>query len=132
VTYEATSVTRRVLLVDDVMLNRKLAIAFLSKMGWDAMEVDGGLAALDWLRTQPPVDLVLLDISMPDLSGEEVCKQLRADPTFANLKIVAYTAHAGADDIDRFLANGFDAALIKPISSQRLKDIVGALFPTAA
>jgi CheY-like chemotaxis protein len=131
-TNEATSVTRRVLLVDDVMLNRKLAYAFLSKMGWEAMEVDGGLLALDWLRAHPPVDLVLLDISMPDLSGEEVCRQLRADPAFSDLKIVAYTAHAGQDDIERFLANGFDAALIKPISSQRLKDLVGALFPAAA
>jgi CheY-like chemotaxis protein len=131
-TKEATSVTRRVLLVDDVMLNRKLANAFLSKMGWETMEVDGGVVALEWLRAHPPVDLVLLDISMPDLGGEEVCKQLRADPKFAGLKVIAYTAHAGQEDIDRFLANGFDAALIKPISSQRLRDTVAALFPTAA
>jgi CheY-like chemotaxis protein len=128
-TNEGTSVTRRVLLVDDVMLNRKLANAFMSKMGWETLEVDGGMVALEWLRNNPPVDLVLLDISMPDLSGEEVCKQLRADPAFANLKIIAYTAHAGQDDIERFLSNGFDATLIKPISSQRLKDTVGALFP---
>jgi CheY-like chemotaxis protein len=125
-------VNRRVLLVDDVMLNRKLAIAFMSRMGWETLEVDGGLVALQWLRTHPPVDLVLLDISMPDLSGEEVCKQLRADPAFADLKIVAYTAHAGPDDIERFLANGFDAALIKPITSQRLKDVVAGLFHSAA
>ena len=123
--------TRRVLLVDDVQLNRKLANAFMSKMGWETMEVDGGLLALDWLRTHPPVDLILLDISMPDLGGEEVCKQLRADPNFSHLKIIVYTAHAGHDDIQRFLANGFDATLIKPISSQRLKDVVGTLFPAA-
>jgi CheY-like chemotaxis protein len=126
------SVTRQVLVVDDVMLNRKLAIAFMSKMGWVTPEADGGLVAIEWLRTHPPVDLVLLDISMPDLGGEEVCKRLRADPAFSGLKIIAYTAHAGPDDIERFLANGFDAALIKPISSQRLKDVVAALFPTAA
>jgi CheY-like chemotaxis protein len=130
-TTEAKSVTRRVLVVDDVMLNRKLAIALMSKMGWETPDVDGGLVAIEWLRTHPPVDLVLLDISMPDLSGEEVCKQLRADPAFSGLKMIAYTAHAGSDDIERFLANGFDATLIKPISSQRLKDVVAALFPTA-
>lgn len=124
--------TRRVLLVDDVQLNRKLANAFMSKMGWETMEVDGGLLALEWLRTNPPVDLILLDISMPDLGGEEVCQQLRADPNFSHLKIIAYTAHAGHDDIQRFLANGFDATLIKPISSQRLKDVVGALFPAVS
>lgn len=123
---------RRVLVVDDVMLNRKLAIAYLSKMGWETTEADGGLVAIEWLRTHPPVDMMFLDISMPDLGGEEVCKQLRADPAFSGLKIVAYTAHAGPDDIERFLANGFDAALIKPISSQRLKDVVATLFPIAA
>jgi two-component system chemotaxis response regulator CheY len=125
-------VSRRVLLVDDVMLNRRLGIALMSKMGWETLEVDGGLAALEWLRTHPPVDLVLLDISMPDMSGEEVCKRLRADPAYAALKIIAYTAHAGPHDVERFLANGFDAALIKPISSLRLKNVVDGLFPADA
>ena len=127
-TQQTMSTKQRVLIVDDVLLNRKLASAFLSKMGWEVLEVDGGLAAVEWLRVHPPVDLLMLDISMPDLCGEQVCKQLRADPAFAGLKIIAYTAHAGPDDIERFLANGFDAALIKPISSQRLKDVVASLF----
>ena len=124
-----TNLIKRVLVVDDVMLNRKLAMVFLAKMGWEALDVDGGTAALEWLGSHPPVDLVLLDISMPDLSGEEVCRYLRADPRFGKLKIVAYTAHAGHDDSERFLANGFDAVLIKPISMQRLKDVVAELLP---
>jgi CheY-like chemotaxis protein len=119
---------RRVLVVDDVMLNRKLANAFLSRMGWQVFEVDGGLPALDWLGKHPAVDLVLLDISMPDLDGESVCKQLRANPAFADLKIMAYTAHACADDSQRFLANGFDAVLIKPVSGQVMKDVISNLM----
>ena len=126
---EITSGSKRVLVVDDVMLNRKLAIVFFSKMGWETLEVDGGNAAINWLGSHPPVDLVLLDISMPDLSGEEVCRQLRANPDFASLMIIAYTAHAGQSDVERFLLNGFDAVLIKPISIQRLKDVVVELFP---
>lgn len=121
---ETVNASHRVLVVDDVMLNRKLAIAFLSRMGWQTFETDGGLAALDWLASHPPVDVLLLDISMPDLCGESVCQQLRANPAFDSLKIVAYTAHAGSDDTQRFLANGFNAVLIKPISSQRLKDVL--------
>jgi CheY-like chemotaxis protein len=121
---ESANASRRVLVVDDVMLNRKLAIAFLSRMGWQTFESDGGLAALDWLTSNPAVDVLLLDISMPDLCGEAVCRQLRANPAFDSLKIVAYTAHAGSDDSQRFLANGFNAVLIKPISSQRLKDVL--------
>lgn len=124
---EAANTPRRILVVDDVMLNRKLAIAFLSRMGWQTFEVDGGQAALNWLASNPAVDVLLLDISMPDLGGESVCQQLRANPAFEALKIVAYTAHAGADDSQRFLTSGFDAVLIKPISSQRLKDVLAAL-----
>lgn len=59
-------------MVDDVAVNRKLATVFLGKMGWRTAEVDGGRTALSWLSSQPAVDLLLLDISMPDLGGEEV------------------------------------------------------------
>lgn len=125
-----TTPTRHALVVDDVMLNRKLALAFFSRMGWRTSETDGGETALQWLAAKhAPVDLVLLDISMPDLSGEEVCRQLRADPAWATLKIVAYTAHAAQPDIDRFLANGFDAVLIKPISMQRMTEVISGLCP---
>ena len=124
---ETAHTSRRILVVDDVMLNRKLAIAFLSRMGWQTFETDGGLAAMNWLASNPAVDVLLLDISMPDLGGESVCQQLRANPAFDALKIVAYTAHVGADDSQRFLANGFNAVLIKPISSQRLKDVLAEL-----
>lgn len=125
-----TAPTRHALVVDDVMLNRKLALAFFSRMGWRTSETDGGETALQWLAAKhAPVDLVLLDISMPDLSGEEVCRQLRADPAWATLKIVAYTAHAAQSDIDRFLANGFDAVLIKPISMQRMTEVISGLCP---
>jgi CheY-like chemotaxis protein len=120
---------RQALVVDDVPSNRKLALVFLSKLGWSAVDVDGGKAALEWLAANPEVDLVLLDISMPDLCGEDVCLRLRAIPRFASLPIVAYTAHALPGDVDRFLANGFNAVLVKPISLQGLRDVISRLVP---
>lgn len=120
---------RRVLVVDDIVVNRKLATAFFGRMGWHCADVEGGTAALTWLANNPAVDLLLLDISMPDLCGEDVCLQLRANPAYARLPIVAYTAHAMQTDIDRFMANGFNAALIKPISMQTLKNVVARFFP---
>ena len=126
-----TESSRRVLVVDDVAVNRKLAMAFFQRLGWTAAEADGGIPGLEWLKANPSVDLVLLDIRMPDLNGEEVCRQLRAMPEFASLPVVAYTAHAMPGDVDRLLARGFDRVLIKPISLQAIKDVVRDLFPDA-
>ena len=120
---------RQVLVVDDRSSNRMLAMMFMTKMGWLAEQVEGGEQALAWLDTHPDVDLVLLDISMPDLCGEDVCLQLRADPRFAALPIVAYTAHVFPSDVDRFLANGFSAVLLKPVTYQMVSEVVRSLFP---
>jgi CheY-like chemotaxis protein len=126
---ETTNAAKRVLVVDDVLINRRLATAIFTKLGWQTADVDGGAAALDWLASNRVVDLMLLDISMPDLCGEDLCRQLRANPAFAELPIVAYTAHAMQVDTDRFLAGGFNAVLIKPITMQSLKEVVAGLFP---
>ena len=122
---------RHALVVDDVLINRKLAVAFFAKLGWTSTEVDGGQAAQEWLLNNPAVDLVLLDISMPDLGGEELCQRLRALPAFEKKPIVAYTAHALECDIKRFLAGGFDKVLLKPSTMQSLKEILDVLFPEA-
>ncbi len=115
---------RRALVVDDVPANRQLAAAFLARLGWCVADAEGGRPALEWLGRNPDVDLVLLDIGMPDLNGEDVCRELRRNSCFAGLAVVAYTAHALPSDIERFLANGFDAVLIKPISLQMLRDVI--------
>lgn len=123
-----TASGRQALVVDDVPSNRKLAAAFLARLNWQVAEADGGQAALDWIAENSGLDLLLLDISMPGLSGEEVCRRLRDNPTVSALPIVAYTAHALPADIERFLLNGFDAVLIKPISMQALKDVIATIF----
>ena len=124
-----TATAGRVLVVDDVLINRRLATTIFAKLGWQTADADGGIVALEWLASNPAVDLILLDISMPDLCGEDLCRQLRTNPAFAELPIVAYTAHAMQVDIDRFLVSGFNAVLIKPITMQSLKDVVAGLFP---
>lgn len=123
------SVERSALIVDDVLVNRQLAAAFMARLGWSVADADGGKKALEWLARNPDVDLVLLDIGMPDLGGEDVCRELRGDPRFAGLAIVAYTAHALSADVERFLSTGFDAVLLKPISLSMVREVVGRLFP---
>ncbi|AXS80672.1 response regulator [Dechloromonas sp. HYN0024] len=117
---------RNALVVDDHPTNRLLACALLKKFGWTVFEAECGTMALT-MAAEHQFRLVLLDISMPGLSGEETCAALRAAETAQRLHIVAYTAHAFPEDEQRLLACGFDEVLVKPISRQRIEDLVAKL-----
>jgi two-component system, chemotaxis family, chemotaxis protein CheY len=119
---------KRILVVDDTILNRKLAMAMLKREGWEAEEADCGLRALELLDIAPGFDAVLLDISMPGIGGDEVCRQIRATPQLAALPVVAYTAHALEEEKSRILAAGFDAILIKPINAASLSAAIAEAF----
>lgn len=108
--------SRRILVVDDVPSNRMLAIAMLKREGWACDEAADGNKALEMLAGDHGYRAVLLDISMPGISGDEVCRRLRADVRTAALPLVAYTAHALEEDRVRILAAGFDAIVIKPVN----------------
>lgn len=108
-----------VLVVDDNHTNRLLPGLFLRPLGHVVNECDSAAAAFDWL-SQHPCDLVLLDISMPAVSGLALCQQLRSLEHMAHLKIVAYTAHAQPEEVALLMSAGFDKVLLKPISSQEL------------
>jgi DNA-binding response OmpR family regulator len=78
------------------------------------------------------IDLVLLDVHLPDVSGLEVCRALRANPRFATARIVMLTAAAQHDDVVRGLAAGADDYLTKPFSPVRLLSLVDRLLPRVA
>ena len=78
------------------------------------------------------IDLVLLDVHLPDLSGLEVCRALRANPRSATARIVMLTAAAQQDDVMRGLAAGADDYLTKPFSPVRLLSLVDRLLPRVA
>jgi DNA-binding response OmpR family regulator len=78
------------------------------------------------------IDLVLLDVHLPDVSGLEVCRALRATPRFATARIVMLTAAAQHDDVVRGLAAGADDYLTKPFSPVRLLSLVDRLLPRVA
>lgn len=115
--------TKAILVVDDNGFNRLLPGLIMRPFGWVVHEAENGLAALQMLKTLD-VSCVLLDISLPDVSGLEVLDDLRADKRLQKLAIVAYTAYATADDIAHLKHRGFDAVLIKPLTS---RDLLGIL-----
>jgi CheY-like chemotaxis protein len=110
----------RLLVVDDNPINRRLAVAFSRRLAWAAEEADSGERAFLQLAADS-FDAVLLDISMPGLSGEEVLARLRAEPRFSGQWVVAYTAHALPAEVERLLRIGFDRVLVKPISLDALE-----------
>ena len=115
---------RRTLVVDDNAVNRKLAVALLKRRGWQTEEAENGRVALNKLAAHHTFDSVLLDISMPELDGEEVCRRIRASQELQTLRVVAYTAHAMESEKQRIMSAGFDDILIKPITAS---DLVRAL-----
>lgn len=114
---------RSILIVDDNGINRLLPGLILRPFGWDVYEVDDGYAALSFLKNTN-VSCVLLDISMPGISGIEVLQFLRADVACKDLKIIAYTAYAKQEDVEHLLSLGFDAVMLKPITSHKLLSII--------
>lgn len=108
-----------VLVVDDNAINRQLAKTLLARNGWTPLEADSGEAALEYLERNP-VPVMLLDISMPGLSGIETVKRIRANPVWQHIHVVAYTAHAMVDEKRQILEAGFDDILVKPVSKDSL------------
>ena len=117
---------KNAIVVDDNNVNRILASRLLGKAGWTVAEASCGEDALTWLRANT-AQLILLDISMPTMSGQEVCRHIRADTLGGEgIKVVAYTAHAMTEEIKEFLACGFDTVLLKPMSRDRLTEMLAS------
>ncbi len=111
--------SRRVLVVDDNLVNRRVAAAFLKRLGWEVEEAGDGEEALAVVG-RGAFGLVLLDVSMPGMSGLDVCRRIRAGEHGSHLPLVAYTAHALSEEKAAILEAGFDDILIKPINLQDL------------
>ncbi len=121
----------KVLIVDDQEVNRILPRTHLDRLGVPNAEAEDGPSALARIA-QERFDAVLLDISMPGLSGLDVCRAVRADPAQAGVKLIAYTAHAFQTTTEEIMAAGFDGILVKPIRRDTLLQALGLEPPAPA
>lgn len=115
----------KVLVVDDQDVNRMLPCVILRKLGVAVEEAASGQDALQKVAEHPEISHILLDVSMPDMSGTEVCQTLRSQPGGEQLHIVAYTAHAFSNEKARIMEAGFSELLIKPINREALIRALG-------
>ena len=111
----------RVLLVDDDVRNLLALTPLLEQWQLDVMAAGDGCEALETLQTAGEFDLVFMDIMMPGMDGYEVIRQLRAQPRFAELPIIALTAKASAEDRQQCLDAGANDSVVKPIDPLELK-----------
>lgn len=117
----------QILAVDDNPSNRAVVEALLHALGLEVMLATNGAEALEVLR-KTPIDLVLMDINMPVMTGVEALAAIRrGEAGEPGLRVVALTADAMAGDRERYLALGFDGHLSKPIEPRAL---IGALADT--
>jgi two-component system cell cycle response regulator DivK len=114
-----------ILIVDDNAQNRKLARDVLEFAGFRTLEARGGVEGVALALEQGP-DLVLMDIRMPDLAGGEALRLLREDSRTTETPVVALTSSTMRGDEERFLAEGFDGYMQKPISVREFPDQVRA------
>jgi PAS domain S-box-containing protein len=120
----------RLLVVEDNALNRFVAFELLRREGAEVQLVEGGLQALETIAAHPrAIDLVLMDVQMPDLDGLEVTRRLRAAPASAHLPIVAMTANASTADRDACLAAGMNDHIGKPIDIDHVVEVVRRYLP---
>lgn len=118
----------RILVAEDDPASRELVRELLEGWGYQVVEACDGQEALQKVDEAQP-QLILLDIQMPHLDGFAVIRELRQNPRFATVPIVALTAYAMRGDRERVLHAGFDAYLTKPIDGEQLRAQIQRLLP---
>jgi DNA-binding response OmpR family regulator len=121
--FEQAAVARRILIVEDDDDSREMLVELIGMLGHRAMGAPNASDALRVAHDEPP-DVVLIDIGLPDVSGVDCAKRLRASPNGANMRLVALTGYS--DSATRQLAAeaGFDDFVVKPFSTENLASLL--------
>lgn len=116
---------KKVLLVDDNAINRKVASEMLKKLGLEVVVAESGKKAIE-LAEKNIFDIILMDVQMPEMNGIEAMKAIRRLQV-QTPPIVAVTAYAMSEDRNRLLQEGFDHYLPKPIKLDDLTELLGKI-----
>ena len=105
---------KKILLVEDNPVNRRLAIFLLRSQGYQVREATNAPEAFEILKTEQ-FDLIVMDIQLPGMDGLVATTKLRTEPATANIPVIAVTSYAMAGDRDKALAAGCSGYVTKPI-----------------
>lgn len=118
-----------VLVVDDDVRNVFALTSVLEQHGLTVWYAESGQEAIDMLEGRPGVDLVLMDVMMPGMDGNETMRRIRRIPGYEALPVVALTAKAMAGDRERSIEAGASAYLTKPVDTDALLIVIEKWLP---
>jgi two-component system cell cycle response regulator DivK len=118
----------RVLLAEDNEMNRSMLARRLKRAGFEVLLAADGEQALNIAHAEQP-DVILMDVSMPGVSGLDATRELKSDPKTARIPVVVLTAHSSADDRQMAADAGCDGYEVKPIDFRRLVATLQELGP---
>jgi DNA-binding response OmpR family regulator len=120
----------RVLVIDDDPSLQKLVSVLLTRAGLEPISAGSAAEAVQALRAGPLPDIIILDLMLPDVSGIDLLKQMRAKQVFDNLPVLILSALADPDQIREGLSSGADRYLTKPYLANNLISTVQDLLHT--
>lgn len=118
----------KILVIEDNPTNLQLMVYLLQAFGHTPLEALDGEAGLELIRRESP-DLILCDIHLPGTDGFGVARQLKSQPAFSAIPLVAVTALAMVGDRDRILSAGFNGYITKPITPETFVGQVESFLP---
>jgi len=124
-----STVTKRIMVVEDNDLNRKLFCDVLKANGFEALPVADGDLVLDTARRHAP-DLIIMDIQLPGISGVDLIEAAKRDARREKIPVLAVTAFAAKGDEERIRTAGASGYLAKPVSITPFMSAVNDLLPT--
>ncbi len=117
----------KILLAEDNELNQRLTKLLLEEMQFECDVAENGKVALEMLKKNK-YNLLLLDMQMPIMDGEETIEHIRKDNILKNLYVIAMTAHAMKGDAEKYIDLGCNGCMSKPIDKDKLEGMLNMVF----
>ena len=114
----------KVLIVDDDIRNVFALTSLLEQQEMEVLYAENGVEGVQLLQEIPEIDIVLMDVMMPQMNGYEVMQQIRQDPQFSSLPIIALTAKAMKGDREKCIEAGASDYISKPIDNEQLLSLL--------
>jgi len=118
---------KKILFIDDDPTILLISEIMLEALGYDVITADGGVSGIELLKTNI-IDLVLLDLMIPDIYGLDVLKYIKEKEEFKNIPVIIQTGIKDSDEINKAYKLGASYVLLKPYNQKDLKDIIGILI----